>query len=90
MTPSTYPSHPTPSRLPSNLCGSGGTTRKLRCEIWPQSRSGGGGGMHASGYDEWHSGFGVFATVGIGEAIGPAVGVTTPLVGVPAAGQGAG
>jgi hypothetical protein len=37
--------------LPSKRCGSGGSTLKLRCEIWPQSRSGGAGGMHTVGYD---------------------------------------
>ena len=44
-------SQPTPSRLPSNPCGSGGTTLKSRYGTSLQSRSGGGGGMQTVGYD---------------------------------------
>jgi hypothetical protein len=33
------------------LCGSGGSTRKFLKGISPQFKSGGGGGMHTSGYD---------------------------------------
>lgn len=47
----TYRSQPMPSRSPSKRWGSRPTTRKLRWEISPQSRSGGGGGMHTSGYE---------------------------------------
>lgn len=48
---SAYPdSQPTPSKSPSNRCGSGGCTAKRLNGMSPQSRSGGGGGMHTSGY----------------------------------------
>ena len=40
-----------PWSRPSNRCGSFPTTRKRRCGMSPQSRSGGEGGMHTSGYD---------------------------------------
>ena len=42
-------SHPTPSLSPSNLCGSGGNTVKLRCGISSQSTSGGRGGIQTVG-----------------------------------------
>ena len=46
-----HDSHPIPSlSLPSNLCESGGSTRKFRYSMSLQSRSGGAGGMQASGY----------------------------------------
>ena len=44
-------SHPTPSLFPSKPCGSVPTTVKFVKEIWPQSRSGGGSGMHTVGYE---------------------------------------
>lgn len=40
--------------LPSNPCGSGGRTSKLRAEMSSQFKSGGGGGIHRSGYEESH------------------------------------
>ena len=47
---SDHDSHPIPSpSRPSRRCGSGGRTRKFRYSMSPQSRSGGGGGMHTSG-----------------------------------------
>ena len=41
-----------PSLSPSNPCGSGGSTSKLRAEMSSQVKSGGGGGMYMSGYEE--------------------------------------
>src|SRR4051812_8412927 len=40
-----------PSYEPSKWCGSGGKTVNRLAPISPQSRSGGGEGMHTSGYD---------------------------------------
>src|SRR5215210_7562672 len=40
--------------LPSNPCGSGGTTSKLRAQTSSQVKSGGGGGIQLSGYEESH------------------------------------
>ena len=42
-------SHPMPLRSPSKLWGSGGRTANFRSSTSEQSRSGGGGGMQASG-----------------------------------------
>src|SRR5215211_7012188 len=40
--------------LPSNPCGSGGTTSKLRAQTSSQVKSGGGDGIQLSGYEESH------------------------------------
>lgn len=40
--------------LPSNPCGSDGTTSKLRAPTSSQVKSGGGGGIQLSGYEESH------------------------------------
>src|SRR5215207_2782061 len=48
-------SHPMPSLSPSNPCGSGGTTSKLRVPTSSQVKFGGRGGIHISGYEESHT-----------------------------------
>jgi hypothetical protein len=46
-----YDSQPVPSPSRSNPCGSGGKTVKSLSAISPQSKSGGGRGIHTSGYE---------------------------------------
>ncbi len=49
-----YVLHPMPSPSPSKPWGSGGSTLKFWYGMSPQSRSGGGGGMHTVGYAGSH------------------------------------
>src|SRR5215208_7000934 len=48
-------SQPMPSLSPSNPCGSGDSTLKFRKSTSSQFNSGGGDGIHTSGYDASHS-----------------------------------